>query len=425
MNRFFTIILTLFVSATLFSQVKSGGVFEYRMDEQNMPYKYNPVFSHVKNGAVWRPLSEDYFYTLNFPNDIFNQMKYKYDTSGTLLQINYRTYGETYDYLVEVYNQTFTKENWDFTDTVTYYVKKGNSVIPNIRWYLDYHYYNRFPEDSFYYVQYKETWNDLKKEWEMDSRIYFGHIDTTLFIIREIHGANYKNGEWIKDFGSRGLREYNEDGLVTSLIRQDFNEQTLEFESVWKKEYIYNSDNIDTAYYTYEYIGNDTWNLARKLTDIQYTEWYPNHQPSIRINLNFYEFIPISGQRVKTKSFIQWNLDYDDEWEKWYSRKYDWDINGTKSNVDTIFQYHNGVPYLFETNGNIYDERGDLLQRWRENFSPLDMYGNVELFIGVKYGYHFSYHPQYGLLLIDMEKDSSTSLLATGATKQRKSFGKR
>lgn len=31
----------------------------------------------------------------------------------------------------------------------------------------------------------------------------------------------------------------------------------------------------------------------------------------------------------------------------------------------------------------------------------------------------------YGLLLIDMGKDSSTSLLATGATKQQKNFGKR
>lgn len=31
----------------------------------------------------------------------------------------------------------------------------------------------------------------------------------------------------------------------------------------------------------------------------------------------------------------------------------------------------------------------------------------------------------YGLLLIDMGKDSSTSLLVTGATKQQKNFGKR
>ena len=31
----------------------------------------------------------------------------------------------------------------------------------------------------------------------------------------------------------------------------------------------------------------------------------------------------------------------------------------------------------------------------------------------------------YGLLLIDMEKDSSISLLATGAMKQQKSFGER
>jgi len=31
----------------------------------------------------------------------------------------------------------------------------------------------------------------------------------------------------------------------------------------------------------------------------------------------------------------------------------------------------------------------------------------------------------YGLLLIDMAKDSSTSLLATGATKRQKNFGKR
>jgi hypothetical protein len=30
----------------------------------------------------------------------------------------------------------------------------------------------------------------------------------------------------------------------------------------------------------------------------------------------------------------------------------------------------------------------------------------------------------YGLLLIDMEKGSSTSLLATGATKQQRNFGK-
>jgi hypothetical protein len=31
----------------------------------------------------------------------------------------------------------------------------------------------------------------------------------------------------------------------------------------------------------------------------------------------------------------------------------------------------------------------------------------------------------YGLLLIDMEKDSSTSLLATGVTKQQQNFGKK
>ena len=31
----------------------------------------------------------------------------------------------------------------------------------------------------------------------------------------------------------------------------------------------------------------------------------------------------------------------------------------------------------------------------------------------------------YGLLLIDMEKDSSTSLLATGATRQQRNFGKK
>ena len=30
----------------------------------------------------------------------------------------------------------------------------------------------------------------------------------------------------------------------------------------------------------------------------------------------------------------------------------------------------------------------------------------------------------YGLLLIDMEKESSTSLLATGATKRQRNFGK-
>ena len=396
MKRIFIIILSMLLSSTaLFSQTRIDGTIEYRVDAQNIPYKVKPVSSPARNGEIWRPLMSDFYLELISPTIPYTQAKYSYDKNGVLHKKTCNDPRETWDYFVGIYNETFTKEGFDFEDTLTYYEKKGNTVIPSHRYYGDYHFYDRFPEDSLYYVVYYETWNDATKEWEPLYKQYYGYFDTTLFIIREIHSAELIDGEWIKNSGTRLLREYNEESVVISQIVQKCNPQTGEYETTDKSEYFYDENNIHNETYFYYYVDG-SWKLAIKVTDIQYVEWYPNGQPGIGIIVyGEPEYVGIADKRVKIKTETEWILNDRDEWEKYSLRNYYWDIGGTKSHLDTVFLYLNDVGYLYYIGRDLYDERGNATQNWTEYYSAPDEYGNSSLYSGKKYCFHTSYHSQY------------------------------
>jgi hypothetical protein len=118
-------------------------------------------------------------------------------------------------------------------------------------------------EDSFYYGYYYEVWNDGIKEWMPVRKEYTGHFDTTLFVIREAYIADFIDGAWIKYDGARVLREYDEEGLVTSQIYQDCNLQTGEYETFQKNEYLYNEENVPVEIYAYNYYGDEYMEIDR------------------------------------------------------------------------------------------------------------------------------------------------------------------
>ena len=396
MKRLLIILSMLLGYTALFCQIQASGVVEYQIDYSNIPYKLKNTSSFERSDEIWRPLTANFYLELVSPTVPYAINKYSYDQKGIKHQETAHYPGDTWDYYVGVFNKTFTKEGFDFEDTLTYYEKKGNTVIPSYRYYGDYHLYDRFPEDSFYYVSYRDIWNDATKEWQQASKRYQGHFDTTLFVIRELYSANFSNGEWIIYDGDRVLREYNEEGLATVHILQTYNKGTGEYETDRKNETVYNEDNIPVETHIYDYLGNDTWKLTVKSTDLQYAEWYLNGQELIKIDvLDGPEYVGIADKRVKIKSFMQWRLNDNDEWVKYATVKTEWDINGTKSHIDTAYLFYDDIPSLYYMFGNLYDERGNYIQRWYERFSPPDMYGNIELVSGSKYCFHTSYHYLY------------------------------
>jgi hypothetical protein len=367
-------------------------IFEYPIYEQTLPYKASPTFSPDRNGEIWRPLNCTHYIKPEVP---YSERRYLYDTAGVLKQENGQLYGNTWDRAVTVYNQTFTKEGLDFEDTITYYKKKGNSVIPEQRWYLDYHYYDVMPEDSFYYVQYHEIWNEASNEWRPYHRRYQGHFDTTLFIIREIREAYFIGGEWFNYSGVRIWREYNEKGLVTTHIYDDLNSETGKYETYRKHEYFYDEEDVVNEMHNYIYLGNGSWKLTYKVIDIQYIEWYPNCQSGIGIIvIGGPEYLPISGNRAKMKSYFVTYVNDNDEWETLVKSNHEWDINETKSHIKSTFHFFNEDWRLYFIEGDIYDERGDYIQDSHERF--LLSTGLLE--IGYKDCYIHSYHPNYDYL---------------------------
>ena len=396
MKKIIIILLLLLGSTALFCQIQMNGSIEYKIDKSSIPYKLKHTSALGRNDGVWRPLTADFYLELISPTIPYTENRYSYDSTGVLHKETAHYQGDAWDYYVGIFNETFTKEGFDFEDTLTYYNKKGNTVVPLYRIYGDYHFYDRFPEDSLYYVAYSDTWDDVTKEWKPAKKTYQGHFDTTLFVIRELYDADFINGEWVINIGSRVLREYNEDGLATFHILQIYNKETGEYETVRGNETVYNEDNIPVETHNYDYLGNDTWKLTVKSTDMQYVEWYPNGQELIKIDIgNGPEYVGIADKRVKDKSFIQWKLNDNDEWVKYATVKKEWDLNGTKSHIDTAYLFYDDIPFLYYMFANLYDERGNYIQRWYEGFNPSDMYGNVELVFGEKYCFHTSYHSLY------------------------------
>ena len=392
MKRFTMISLMMLANTALFCQMHATGAIERKIDAQNVPYELKPTSSTSRDGAIWRPFICKH-YTMNSSQIPYSEGYQKFDQNGILKERGFHLYGDSVYFSKAIYNQTFTKEGFDFRDTLYYYKKEG---IPAYRVYHDIHYYDRMPEDSFYTVQYREGWDDTAKEWVKWNRSYIGYFDTILFVVRETSDADFINGEWVQAYGSRVLREYNEDGLVTSLTIQELDIATGEYAMWGKSDYVYNKDGIDSIVYNYLPDGDD-WKLDSKSTELQYVEWYPNGQEGIIIEILFEpEEIALSGKRIKKKSFTKWYLNDNDEWEKYATKKSYWDIDGTKSHIDSAFVFlNNDLPYLYYREAHLYDDRDNYIQRWTEFFSSPDIYGNVKLIDGVKKSYRFDYHDLY------------------------------
>ena len=388
MKRIFIIFLLLLGSTALLGQIWTDGIIEYRTDARNMPHKIKPASSSFRNGEIWRPLNSYFYYK---PDVLYMESSYRYDTTGILKQEEGDYVGG--EFCSVVYNETFIKEGFDFCDTVTWYKKTEDTKIPYSREYYDYHYYDRFPEDSFYMAIYVERWNDVAKKWAPTYKEYTGYFDTTLFIIREFYMADFINGEWIKYNGGRILRKHNEDGLLTSQIIQVIPPEKSEYETLGRKEFVYDEDTIHVETLDYSYFGNDTWILTYKETDIQYAEWYPNCQPSImQIIVGEFEYLPVFREkRAKISSFTSWWLNDNNEMEIFRKNNHKWDINGTNSHIDSVFLFYNNTWYLSDIYGYMYDEHGNYIQDSQEAFLFLDGILNG----GRKYNYNTFYHPTY------------------------------
>ena len=392
MKKIIIIFVMLLGITTLFCQLQADGIFELKIDRQDMPFRLKPVSSFDRNGEIWRPLSS-YLYLVSSEQPT-EENSYRYDTTGVLQQeeIIYLEMNPSLIARFGIYNQTFIHKRYDFPDTLTrYYVQPGTNYIPRNREYYDYHFYDRYPQDSFYYYKYIDVWNDITQKWDKQRREYLSYFDTTVFVIREVRYDSFIDEEWVMTDGYRVLREYDEEGLVASMILQECNLQTGEYK-IWNKHlFFYDEDNIHIETHVY-YPDADGWKLESKDTDIEYAEWYSNSQPGIRFDESgSLEWLVLADKRAKMKSYIRWKWNENDEWEKWLMSKHEWDLHETKSHIDTMYTCYDDIWYLRNFTGHLYDEQENYIQRWLEVFNPPNT-----LDIGEKDCILINYHPQYG-----------------------------
>jgi len=392
MKKILLSLMLLGSTAAVFGQIWPDGNIEYGNDRKDIPYRISPFSSSARDGAIWRPLKE-YRYILT-PEEPRYDFSYQYDTTGVLQQEKMKYCFNQLNSHIAVYNQTFTKEGFDFQDTITWYRQQsGTNHIPECRIYNDIHYFDRFPHDSFYCAEYTELWNDVTKQWIPYLKEHSGYADTTLFLLREWYRANYNNGEWVKYEGHRYLLEYDEEGVATSQIHQSVNSKTGEYENYEIREYFYDEDRVHIGTDIYVYLNND-WVLYGKVVDVKYTEWYKNGQTCfLRRTLNGPDsFFGLATKRVKLESYTELRINSNEEWVLFYKHHYVWDIGDTYTHADTLYRYHNNDWRLFTAKSMVYNERGDCIYRTYERFSLFD----GELDFGTNDYFLTVYHPEYG-----------------------------
>jgi len=342
---------------------------------------------------IWRPLKYNFYYK----NELMSYGEIMYKTDGYLhTEKDYAPDG-TLRFIAE-YNNTYTQEGWEIGDTITYFKRVQGQLIPERRQYRNYHYYDCLPEGCFFEEEFFQVWDIEKNEWVFTKKYYDRYRDTILFEIEEMRQEVFQNGDWIINEGIMSpMTCCNDDGFETGYLGMRYNTDLEEYvvTSIRKFTEWYPDGSAKECWH-YFVQSDDTFKLVGTTTDVIWIEWHGSGGWSaIGSGVGNFERRTIGKVRNKKHYELGWNYnETNNEFTKAGHNKKTWDVGGTETNIDSIFLYKNGEPYLFLIKMHQYDDHGNYIAQYNTTFTEPDNHGNQKIRIGIT-AYKHRYHEIY------------------------------
>ena len=395
----FIIILAYMASSVVAAQAQP---FQYRENERDIkddfPHLWHPLTAFQKStqSNVMLPLEGLYYYgeISGCPYDTaIGPITYKYHDNGMLKEIYCDVFPHIWGFeaMKQEYNGTFVMEGRNMVDTTTYYRISDGVYTPYGRFYYNYHYYDKFETDSFFYERVVQQWNPANKNWTNDSKRYVGYVDTILWNnTRSTRFTGTESG-WEPEALFLDSLVYDERGFVVA--RFSFEDYIGIGTRRIKYEYYLNEDGSIYAMDVFLY-RNDEWEWLRKRTNIIWALWlgYGGYDISRFVGR---DNIPINGKRNKLTSETQWDRDsIDDEWEWTSIRKKYWDLDDYDSNTDTLFYSLDGGETLYPYDAQTYrfDKYGNETEMSYVFWKEPDKEGNQLINAGNRSKIRYSYN---------------------------------
>ena len=293
-----------------------------------------------------------------------------------------------YDSTVSVMNRTPYTQGKNLLDTTYNYNKKADgSYVLALRRIYSWHYFDHFEGDSLYYEAIYQTWDDNDKQWINFLRQKTGFHNTLIEFPNRSSRYSYGAGNtWKLDFYFYDSITYDHRGFVDSLymIRNNGNGNMLPTAKI-------GFTNDEQGRYTqmdYFVKQGNKWNESDIFSDITWTEWDGFTYSSM--STTGYE-LSTPYQRSKIKSYYinsegQGNFFY----QKW------WDINGTKTNSDTLY-WRGTTTYPCLAKDHIYNEYGDYVEYRETNMSYSDETGELTVYNYLAHYHKYTYDEIYGM----------------------------
>jgi len=294
-----------------------------------------------------------------------------------------------YDSTVSVMNRTPYTQGKDLIDTVYNYMKKNDgSYTLDLRRIYSYHYFDHFEGDSLYCEIILHKWDDANKQWINFLRQKTGFYDTLVEFNDRISQYSYGAGNtWIVNHYFYDSITYDHYGFVDSLymIRNSGNGDMLPAFKI-------GFTNDEDGHYTQANFfrrENNQWIKGTVYSNIAWTEWN---------GFSYYSYTWIGeelfspyNKRSKIQSYY-----IEKEYENCFYQKW-WDINGTKSNSDTLYRIIDGKLYPSEGIAHIYNEYGDYIKFCQFAYSNPDANGEQKLIFYSSWYHKYTYDEIYGM----------------------------
>jgi hypothetical protein len=348
--------------------------------------KQNNSPTKASNG--WYPVKGEYYYGNETEKaaDVF----YTIGQNGLLdKRIFVGCSPSVYDSTVSVMNRSPYTKGKDLIDTVYSYYKTANGLyVLDLRRTYAHHYFDYFDADSFFYEIIYHRWDDANKKFSNLIKQKTGYHDTLVeFYNREDQYTPGPDNKWKLDYFCYDSITHGDDGFVNTVY---FVQKTGDgnYHILSKAEIKNYEQGRFTQMEFYAKKGND-WILDETRSNITWVEWNGFTHNSFWIL--FTEHVS-PYKRTKIESYDRYQSPY------FYHYRKHWDINGTKSNIDTLYIVIEEKMYPYYINGNIYNEYGDYVSWYNISFSEPDEDGNSYLRTYSERYSEYTYDDIYGMI---------------------------
>ncbi|MCL2511437.1 MAG: T9SS type A sorting domain-containing protein [Bacteroidales bacterium] len=349
------------------------------------PNRSNHPSRQTNNG--WYPTKGEIYYT-PFETEIGGYIYYKMGQNGLLdKQILVANHPNLYDSTVSVMNRTPYTKGKDLFDTTYNYIKlPDGSYRPELKRIYSYHYFDHFEADSFYYENIYQFWDAVNHKWNNYGRQKTGYHDTLVEFLNRFEEYHAQGNVWKTNFCNYDSITYDHQGLVDTLymIRDYGNGDRLPKS---KAAFTYDEQGRYTQIDYFTKSGNN-WNKVQVRSNITWTEWHGFTYCSVFVVGT--EWVSPYTKRSKQKSYYIDTPTSSFVYQKW------WDIDGTQSNKDSLYQIIGNTLHGW-TNDNIYNEYGDYV-KWQNTYYTQSVEsGEVELLASSSTYHKRVYDDIYGM----------------------------